>query len=1063
MYSDRRHQQRELIDQTMASNENENLPEKLNHLNYGIQISETNSNGDVGESQIEEYCFVRMNYRNSISVKQIDELKIVQYNEIIYRGCLQDGDSFIFKSRRDANKSAYKLYIYRNDLLDNEMISCCEYGLMHYNQYKSFQIEQIIKSKPCQKCQSKDDTFPSLSEVSEKKANRQSTKRQKSVSFSSKSPEIRKYDNDSSENNQEFFPFKPFENETIFYNSINGDSSSKKTDQPPQISPMSSYNEHSFPSTPISSDTTSYNFFGLSNQDRNTQSNNHQQFENETNESVSLPNNIFETLANQLYNLMFQAGGNTETSSSDTIHREKGNVEWFNLIYLHTLPPDPSIVQKIRRLINIVMIFNDTDDCIACINSLSNQRIVLILSDNFCDSLLPQIKNILNILSIYILSANPDKSLTFSSTQIRGVYQSIDDIYEMISDDVNPIKSDLLLIRPVYASGSTLDTAFIFFHLLCDILLDRNETEHAFQELVHFARQEYEGNEYELAQIEEFEKSYKKTRAISWFSRKCFLLKMLHRAILLREVDILFKLRVFIRDLKTVLEKRPIIEPISVYIGNIIEQSEINPIAASKTNENLLTFHQFLFASTDQSQAIARAKKLPRSSEEFLNLLIRIDFPSAAKCLTRLSSSNEDNDGINIFINAGIATKIIAIEKDYQEKGYILIHLQYVSYANEINIKTEMQVARNGIDNSSPLFRLGRLLLKINRQSFSEQFFSNLVNEDFLINDTERQKCLSQSLESLGLIHYRKENFKRASELLLLCLKAYHRILPVYSSYLYETYRDLGESFYRMDEYQLGIDYYQQALDTQIRSDNPKSLYAAYCYYKLGVIYFKLENDENAIQALERAEKILKQSDETYRPELISVYETLGDNYNLKDRHDDAIIYYNKVIEVLQSIEPNDSKKLCAVYFVIGNLYSRKEIYRDAMIYYTHSYDYAREFLPEKHYTFVILHNNIGRAYYQVKQYLPALDHYSQGLFLASESLPGDSTFISTLLSNIALVLSDIERFDEAIESMEKSIEQLRKTLSDNDEEVIQKQTLLDAIKQKKILYEIVGEPSEYF
>ncbi|CAF4411569.1 unnamed protein product, partial [Adineta steineri] len=148
------------------------------------------------------------------------------------------------------------------------------------------------------------------------------------------------------------------------------------------------------------------------------------------------------------------------------------------------------------------MIFNDTDDCIAYINSLSNQRIVLILSDDFCDSLLPRIENMLNILSVYILSTNSNKNLTFSSTQIRGVYPSIDDIYEMISDDVNPIKSDLLLFQKVYANGTTLDKIFVFFQLLGDILVDRNETEHAFQELVHFAREEYEGNEYELTQIE---------------------------------------------------------------------------------------------------------------------------------------------------------------------------------------------------------------------------------------------------------------------------------------------------------------------------------------------------------------------------------------------------------------------------------------------------------------------------------------------------------------------------------------------------------------------------------
>ncbi|CAF1388702.1 unnamed protein product [Adineta steineri] len=133
------------------------------------------------------------------------------------------------------------------------------------------------------------------------------------------------------------------------------------------------------------------------------------------------------------------------------------------------------------------------------------------------------------------------------------------------------------------------------------------------------------------------------------------------------------------------------------------------------------------------------------------------------------------------------------------------------------------------------------------------------------------------------------------------------------------------------------------------------------------------------------------------------------------------------------------------------------------MIYYKHSYDYAKEFLTEKHDTFVLLHNNIGYTYYQEKQYSSALNHYSQGLSLAPECLPDDDTLISTLLSNIALVYSDTERFDEAIESMEKCIEQLRKTLSDDDEKVIHKRTILDGFKRKKILYEVIGEPSEYF
>ena len=86
---------------------------------------------------------------------------------------------------------------------------------------------------------------------------------------------------------------------------------------------------------------------------------------------------------------------------------------------------------------------------------------------------------------------------------------------------------------------------------------------------------------------------------------------------------------------------------------------------------------------------------------------------------------------------------------------------------------------RSEIQSTSPLFRLARLLLKFNERSFAEHFFSSLVDEDLLIDDTKRQASVSQALELLALIHFQNESFQRASELFLLSLKAYHRILPV--------------------------------------------------------------------------------------------------------------------------------------------------------------------------------------------------------------------------------------------------------------------------------------------
>ena len=75
---------------------------------------------------------------------------------------------------------------------------------------------------------------------------------------------------------------------------------------------------------------------------------------------------------------------------------------------------------------------------------------------------------------------------------------------------------------------------------------------------------------------------------------------MLYRAVFLNEVDILFKLRHFIQDLNAEIEKETVFEPISVYIGNTIERSQINSIEAITGNGNLVTFHQLLFASSNQ-------------------------------------------------------------------------------------------------------------------------------------------------------------------------------------------------------------------------------------------------------------------------------------------------------------------------------------------------------------------------------------------------------------------------------------------------------------------------------
>ncbi len=59
-------------------------------------------------------------------------------------------DEFIFKLKRCRNDSRLKLKFYVNDILEDEMIACCENGLINRNQrHHLFQMKNITGTKPC--------------------------------------------------------------------------------------------------------------------------------------------------------------------------------------------------------------------------------------------------------------------------------------------------------------------------------------------------------------------------------------------------------------------------------------------------------------------------------------------------------------------------------------------------------------------------------------------------------------------------------------------------------------------------------------------------------------------------------------------------------------------------------------------------------------------------------------------------------------------------------------------------------------------------------------------------
>ncbi|UJR29254.1 hypothetical protein I4U23_010468 [Adineta vaga] len=667
--------------------------------------------------------------------------------------------------------------------------------------------------------------------------------------------------------------------------------------------------------------------------------------------------------------------------------REKGNVEYFTLVYLHFTYPDESTIKHLRSLVNFLKIFDDTDDCTAFINGVSNEKIIFILSDTFSNSILSRIEDLQQVFTIYILNENHlnEQNNLDKNSKIKGYYVDINEIYQQISYDISIVTRDLIAYMNISSTSSVADPMFVYSQLISEVILDNDETELALKELINFSRQEYEGNDVELAIIDEFENDYDQNRAIWWFTRQCFLSKMLNKALRVPEADVLFKLRLFIQHLSNQISTESISnssdENCIVYLGQTIHQNDLEDLQKNLSTIDLLVFSQFLFGTTDLSKAIQIARNLPTLSEEYIPVILRFNITSNTKYANtsslRYAVSNENE----VLLNMGMMGRIRQIEKEHQNENNIAsIYLTLVESKNERILQQILQVKRTEVKGAAPFVTLIKLMMLMGQQVRAEQLVQMIFDDDTLKNDPNLQGSVAASCHLLGATCHARGDYKRAVELFHLSLDTFLRFVPPDSVQLSPTYNNIGSMYFRQEQYSKAMEYHQKALDVQVNAHNPNLNAISSYSNNIGVVQLKQENYQEAAKSFERALKILQQINQPNDPDLASTYDNLADAYFLQDKIDIALKYYSKALEIQRLIQPRNPQALASFNNSIGNIYNKMHRYGDALVHFKRALDCQLEYLPATHPSFASLYNNIGSMYYRQEQYADALPCYLKSL-----------------------------------------------------------------------------------
>lgn len=525
---------------------------------------------------------------------------------------------------------------------------------------------------------------------------------------------------------------------------------------------------------------------------------------------------------------------------------------------------------------------------------------------------------------------------------------------------------------------------------------------------------------------------------------------MLHKALRIAQPDILFRLRSFLFDLFTQIQRESTCQPLTVYLGQTIQRADLDDLEINRLTNDILIFPQFLFASTDLQRAIQIARDLPLDNDESIPIVIRIDLSEDCKCANLHSTRfilDEDN---NVLLNLGMMGQIIEINK--HDQSIAQIHLRAIRLEEQGNIQQILDVTRRDIQGISAFVGMIKLMIQMNQQSSAEELVQTMSEDDILQSDVSFQGSIAASCHILAQLRRNQEDYQQALNLYLLSLNVFLRITSSKSIELSALYSNIGSMYFRLENYDKSQEFYQLALDTQLHSNTPDLFSVSSFTNSIGIIYTKQGKYPEAVMFFERTLRILQQCSEPHQAEIAATYEDLGDAYIPQLKYDQALDSYKKSLQIHEELSPRNAQIIGALYQTIGNIYLKLGQSKDALKHLNKALENFEEILPITHPTFALLYNNIGLMHYKEERYVDALKCYSKTLEIAAISLPENHSLVGITLFNIALTYASEEEFDQAIEAIERSTEQFRKTLPMDHPDVLENLKYIEFIRQKKVL-----------
>ena len=535
------------------------------------------------------------------------------------------------------------------------------------------------------------------------------------------------------------------------------------------------------------------------------------------------------------------------------------------------------------------------------------------------------------IQSIYILSKETHiPAWIHDYKKIIGIYQTIESIRDDLIKTL-PYLISRMIPMEIVSEENTSDLSFTYCQLLKETILCPDEESDLRKDMLTFCRIHYADNQEESDQIDKFEKSFIDTDSIEWYTRHCFLTKILSRAFRTQEIDLLFKMRYFIQCLHKQIQSIAIKESITTFAVLELEQQTVRLF--QENINGLVIFRSFLPATFERPIPMKHQNK---DAQQYLVFSIRLG-PDCAANIEQLRSSDCKSD---VLINIDTVFRIVSHDRD--ENGVQTVKLETVP-DNDAHFQQLTESLRKKTKAPVVILQLTKLFIETDHYWEGDYITESIYQDKSFEGDNTLLASLATAHRLLGNADEVKRDFEAARYQFCKSIRAFRLFLPSTHSMLSSSYNNIGSMFYQQDQHERAIQFHEMALQCQLKASTLDTDAVATYSANIGAVYIDQKNYIEAVIHLKRAAIIIEKismKDNVKR--LISIFQKISNCFWRSKEPEHALEYYKKTLDLQLKLPDPSSYYLSVTCYNLSTAYASIGDYDNAVEYAKDSVEYLK-------------------------------------------------------------------------------------------------------------------------